>query len=101
MKNIWTPLNVCSDCLMMAANNQTDPAWTTAQRDEFFTRFTKGHKGFDAISPGSDHADCNHDLYDEDCPEDDGHFSMWPCDLCRTPLGGNRYPAMALKVVTA
>jgi len=93
--NTWTSLDVCPDCLMMIANGETDPNWTESECNDFIARFTKSTEGYASINPGSDHKNCTHDLQGEDCPLDEGHFSWSPCDLCKSSLGGDRYPAMA------
>lgn len=46
--------------------------------------------------------------YASGCPAEHGHedgedhcepwFSWTPCDLCRSPLGGDRHPAMLVRV---
>lgn len=87
-------LAVCTDCLTWIANGEGDPNWTEEELAAYLVDFGRGSDGLSFLSPGSLHKDCTHTA-GEDCPEDEGWFSWSPCDICRRPLGGSRYPATA------
>ena len=89
-----TELEICTDCLMVAANGESEGA------DEGY-EWPADMDGW-IVSPGHAHTVelCGADVVNgtADCPYDEGSFSWVPCDVCRRPLGGDRYPATMFKI---
>jgi hypothetical protein len=81
-------LELCENCYYLAANgadeNIPDVPWPGI--DEGWI-----------VIPGHPHTldECGEGVMDgtADCPFDEASFSWSPCDACRRPLGGDRYPA--------
>jgi hypothetical protein len=70
-------IDICADCLMWHANGDL----SGVAEDDILAVVTAS--GIDAgydVEPGGSGSD-------------DGHFSKQPCDSCRQPLGGMRWPA--------
>ena len=64
---------MCSDCYCSIANGLDSIDVTDERRDEIAAGL---------VSAGP------HAVVDT---EDEGSFSMWPCDVCATRLGGTRF----------
>jgi len=76
------PVSMCPDCYCSIANGLDSIDVTDERRDEIAAGL---------VSAGP------HAVVDTD---DEGSFSMWPCDVCATRLGGHRvggwiYPVTA------
>lgn len=88
-------IQICTDCLMVAANGECE---LDAEDDPFWPSDMDGW----IVSPGHLHTieECGYDVYNgyADCPFDEGSFSWTPCDVCRRPLGGDRYPASMFQI---
>lgn len=87
---------ICTDCLMVAANGTSEGA-----DDDY--EWPSDMDGW-IVNPGHLHnlEDCGADVMEgtADCPYDEGSFSWSPCDVCRRPLGGDRYPASMFQIIT-
>lgn len=70
-------VSICVDCLVYEANGETPVDLDEAQTAEWLSRF---HTGV-----GADHWLALGDS--------EGSFSWYPCHICRSPLGGDRYDA--------
>ena len=70
-------IDVCPDCLVW--HTYGDPDMVDEDDLEVVAAAVGIDPGYD-VQPGAD-------------GDDDGHFSKSPCDACRRPLGGMRYPA--------
>ena len=71
-------IDICVDCLVWHANGDLGDDLTEADI-EAITNPPGIDAGWDVAPGGSN--------------DGDGHFSRWPCDACRRPFGGQRYPA--------
>jgi hypothetical protein len=60
----------------------------TKKQQAFIDAFTRGMEGIWFFSSGN----CADAGCDEGC-DDEGHFSWSSCDICGSPLGGDRYAA--------
>jgi hypothetical protein len=70
----------CVDCLMLVANGETPPNMDKVETAEYLARVETRTAGFHVIPA---------------CPEDcEGSFSWSPCDVCGSPLGGDRHPVV-------
>ena len=75
----WHDVEVCLDCYYYA-NGFTDDNWTDDEKAEFVSRYNDGLQGWDRLVSNTD-------------PEEEYEgFSWTPCDVCRSHLGGTRYP---------
>lgn len=90
-----TEISICTDCMMWHANGDTEGL------DDVEIITASPGDGW-IVSPGHLHTveQCGQDVYDgtADCPYDEGSFSMSPCDACKRPLGGDRYPASMFRI---
>lgn len=88
-------IEICVDCLMVAANGISEGA------DEEY-EWPESMNGW-IVEPGHLHTveKCGQAVCDgtEDCPYDEGSFLWTPCDVCHRPLGGDRYPAGMFQIV--
>ena len=84
-------LEVCSDCMMLLANGETPP-----DADVIATELADD---IDANWPSAD----GWHVVPGDCGDNGEHsvdFSMSACDACRSPLGGPRCVAHAIRLTT-
>ena len=88
-------IELCVDCLMLAANGDLPDGMD----DLLWPGIDDGW----IVIPGHLHTveQCGQEVMDgiEDCPYDEGSFSRWPCDACRRPLDGDRYPASTFRII--
>lgn len=83
-------IDICSDCLMFHANGVLPD---DGVEDEV------NANSFAAIvnAPGIDDG---YDVVPGASGDGDGFFSHQPCDACRRPFGGQRYPAVMMAAIT-
>lgn len=82
MTDVITDLSACVDCLMVIANGE----------------YPEDEERRDAIVAGEKREYEAGWIWAYDCPEDcEGWFSMSPCDICRSPLGGDRHPVALIR----
>lgn len=88
-------IELCPDCMSWHANGDT-----TGIDDPEREAEVRSQSGIDdgwIVSVGHLHTidQCGYDAYqgNTDCPYDEPSFSWSRCDSCRSPLGGDRYPA--------
>lgn len=87
-----TELTVCVDCYLYVATGETEPSWSEEELFEFRRDYDEAAQAFTLLVNGvAHHEGCTHDLESEDCPREEPHFSSQACQLCRSPLGGDRY----------
>jgi hypothetical protein len=80
---VFGPLAICSDCLMFAANGEIGDG--EALPSELLDN-PDANAGWQLGCGWND-------------DDDEGSFSWHPCDWCRRPLGGDRYPAHVFRDV--
>ena len=87
-------IEICTDCCCWYANGDL----SGVQDDEEEKVIMAGRgvpDGWHVVVGHVHRLDlCGEDVVEGygDCPYDEPSFSMTPCDTCRRPLGGDRYP---------
>lgn len=76
MSEKWTDISICNDCVLIIANGVDSP-----EQEEI------------AIAMDKLWGDTQITLNNSE--EDEGNFSWESCEGCGSPLGGDRYPAVA------
>lgn len=107
MASAETLLWVCADCLSVLANGNDGVEYMSrADRDQFWVRFSAGmereagFRGMWVVPGGPHHCGGPHaGTHDrgEECTCDEGGFSRYPCNLCGSPLAGDRFAATVLR----
>ena len=65
----------CQDCLMLTANGEYPPENSDEENKKLEGAFvTLANQGYSVA-----------------CGSGEGSFSRMPCDICNTPLGGDRF----------
>jgi hypothetical protein len=86
-------VELCTDCVVWYANGDT--SGMTPEDEAAVLAAVGVDEGWHVV-PGHVHRlDLCGDAVVEgsaDCPYDEPSFSWTPCDACRRPLGGDRYP---------
>lgn len=81
-------IDICSDCMMWHANGVLPDGGiedeVNAKSFEAIINAPGIDDGYDVIPGSGDNAA-------------DGYFSHQPCDACRRPFGGQRYPAVMMQ----
>lgn len=76
----------CDDCLMYAANGETPAELDEAQTEAWLTEYKRRTAGYHVAPICDDYCDS---------------FGMASCDLCGSPLGGNRHRVALMPVEVA
>lgn len=72
----------CVDCLMLLANGETPPEMDENETQSWLELIGHRTEGFTVVP-----------ACEEECK---GSFSMSPCDVCGSHLGGDRHPVVFL-----
>lgn len=72
-------MDVCTDCVMFAANGETDPELTVKETDQFIADFSHRLRPFEWIT-------CNN-------LDAEPYFGVHACECCGSTLGGDRHEA--------
>lgn len=100
---IASTLWVCTDCIVMLANGDEPADMDTEQLVSFYGRHRGGIEretgGYGNVVPGGPcpvNDGREHDQHDDDeCQRD--AFSRYPCNLCQSPLAGERHLASVIR----
>ncbi len=89
-------LSACTDCLVLIANGETDPALTEDETAEYVDRVQANWPDYQwLLTTGA--VDCEHCSYPDGEEQTDCEpwFSRSSCDVCHSPLGGDRHHVTA------
>jgi len=102
MATVAIQLWVCSDCILMLANDTMPEDQSEEYQAAFLARYQAGlerelgdYAVCGNIVAGGSH-DCDGAWQDGDCDCEDGGFMHAECELCRDGLAGDRHAATVL-----